>query len=52
MNAYSPELTLRDARTQYFAVNNFGCVKDMVKCQRTAQQVIGREAKTATLFLG
>ena len=23
MNAYSPELTLRDARTQYFAVNNF-----------------------------
>ena len=24
MNAYSPELTLRDARTQYFAVNNFG----------------------------
>jgi len=24
MSAYSPELTLRDARTQYFAVNNFG----------------------------
>jgi len=24
MSAYGPELTLRDARTQYFAVNNFG----------------------------
>lgn len=24
MNTYSPELTLRDARAQYFAVNNFG----------------------------
>ncbi len=24
MNAYRPELTLRDTRTQYFAVNNFG----------------------------
>ena len=24
MTAYSPELTLRDARRQYFAVNNFG----------------------------
>ncbi|MBA3322125.1 MAG: hypothetical protein H0T45_11860 [Pyrinomonadaceae bacterium] len=24
MSAYNPELTLRDARTQYFAVNNFG----------------------------
>ena len=24
MNAYSPELTMRDARRQYFAVNNFG----------------------------
>jgi len=24
MSAYSPELTLRDARTQYFAVNDFG----------------------------
>lgn len=24
MSAYNPELTLRDARAQYFAVNNFG----------------------------